>query len=506
MPRKGLTMVRIHEVLRLIQEGLSDRQIARSLSLRRSRVAEIRGLGNEAPTVLGTAAVPEPLWTDGVDWEAVDREIRDGHELKRIWEERASERTSYPNFWKSLNRRFAPLLKETVTLREFEPGGHCEVDYSGDPVLWWDERNRPQKAQIFVGILCHSQLLFALATVDQKKASWLLAHQKMYAYFGGVSRVTVPDNTKTGVLKAHLYDPDLNPAYLDLAIHYGTAVVPARAGRPRDKSFVEGAIGILQRHIRWSFRNRRFRSLSEINEALSLLIPRINERPHTRFRISRRERFERTEKAALKPLPEEPYSLIDWKVCRVHPDSTIALEGAYYSVPFLHRGKEVRVRLTARQVEIFVETERVALHGRYFGHSGHRIVDPAHLPPNAQAYREATPQLLLSQARGLSPALGALVEDLFQEDSLAHLRRVQGLLRTARTERDLLGPERADAVLHQAVTLLRSRGSIRVRLFQALLQSLRTQPSPLPDRTPHRRPGNPMLRSPSSPPIKETVR
>ena len=176
MPRKGLTMARIHEVLRLIQEGLSDRKIARALALRRSRVAEIRGLGSEAPTVLGTAVFPELLWTDGVDWDAVDREIREGHELKRIWEERAAERTSYSNFWKYLNRRFAPLLKETVTLREFEPGGHCEVDYSGDPVLWWDEQNRPRKAQIFVGILCHSQLLFALATADQKKASWLLAH------------------------------------------------------------------------------------------------------------------------------------------------------------------------------------------------------------------------------------------------------------------------------------------------------------------------------------------
>ena len=509
MPRKGLTMVRIHEVLRLIQEGLSDRQIARALSLRRSRVAEIRGLGNEAPTVLGAAAIPEPLWTNGVDWNAVDREIREGHDLKRIWEDRATERTSYSNFWKYLNRRFAPLLKETVTLREFEPGGHCEVDYSGDPVVWWDDRNRPLKAQIFVGILCHSQLLFAFATVDQKKASWLLAHQKMYAFFGGVSRVTVPDNTKTGVLKAHLYDPDLNPAYLDLAIHYGTAVVPARAGRPRDKSFVEGAIGILQRHIRWSFRNRRFRSLAEVNAALSALIARINDRSHTRFRISRRERFERTEKNALKPLPEEPYCLIDWKVCRVHPDSTIALEGAYYSVPFLHRGKEVRVRLSSRQVEIFVETERVALHGRYFGHSGHRIVDPAHLPPNSQAYRETTPQFLLSQARGLSPALGSLVEDLFQEDSLAHLRRVQGLIRTARTERDHLAPDRADAVLEQAVDLLRSRGTIRVRLFQAILQGLRTQPPALPDRTLHRRPGNPMLRSTSVPPAstltKETV-
>ena len=104
MPRKGLTMARIHEVMRLIQEGLSDRQIARSLALRRSRVAEIRGLGREAPTVLGAAAVPEPLWTEGMDWEAVDREIREGHELKRIWEERASERTSYPNFWKYLRK------------------------------------------------------------------------------------------------------------------------------------------------------------------------------------------------------------------------------------------------------------------------------------------------------------------------------------------------------------------------------------------------------------------
>jgi hypothetical protein len=163
------------------------------------------------------------------------------------------------------------------------------------------------------------------------------------------------------------------------------------------------------------------------------------------------------------------------------------------------------VRLTSRQVEIFVETERVALHGRYFGHSGHRIVDPAHLPPNAQAYREVTPQLLLSLARGLSPALGTLVDELFQEDSLAHLRRVQGLLRTARTERDLLGPERADAVLQQAVTLLRSRGAIRVRLFQTLLQSLRTQSPALPDRTLQRRPGNPMLRSTPSTLRKETV-
>ena len=500
MPRKGLTMARIHEVMRLIQEGLSDRQIARALALRRSRVAEIRGLGSEAPTVLGTASFPEPLWTEGVDWDAVDREIREGHELKRIWEERASERTSYSNFWKYLNRRFAPLLKETVTLREFEPGGHCEVDYSGDPVLWWDERNRPQKAQIFVGILCHSQLLFALATVDQKKASWLLAHQKMYAYFGGVSRVTVPDNTKTGVLKAHLYDPDLNPAYLDLAIHYGTAVVPARVRRPRDKSLVENAVGIVERYLRWRFRNRRFGSLAEINAAVSEVRDFLNARTHTRFGVSRRDYYERRERAALKPLPPTPFELILWKTATVHPDSTIGADGAYYSVPHIHRGKEVNVRLTTHQVEIFWDEERVALHPRSHEHTGRRITVPGHFPPQSVAYWEATPQNLLSQARGLSPALGDLVDRLLKEDALGQLRRVQGLVRVARNVRTALGSDKAGPLLEEAVNWMGQFSQVRVQRFQAILSQLQSAaPSP-PDRTPTRFPGNPMLRASSARP------
>jgi transposase len=66
-----------------------------------------------------------------------------------------------------------------------------------------------------------------------KSRNWLESHQRMYAFFGGVPHVTVPDCLKQGVLKCHLYDPDLNPAYAALAAHYATAVVPARPRRIR---------------------------------------------------------------------------------------------------------------------------------------------------------------------------------------------------------------------------------------------------------------------------------
>ena len=39
----------------------------------------------------------------------------------------------------------------------------------------------------------------------------------MFAFYGGVAHVTVPDCLKQGVLKCHLYDPDLNPGYAQLA-------------------------------------------------------------------------------------------------------------------------------------------------------------------------------------------------------------------------------------------------------------------------------------------------
>jgi hypothetical protein len=490
----------VEEIQRLIDQGLSDRKIARALRIRRTRVAEIRSMGPKAlaPFVSQVMSPPlgrEPAWASTIEWSAVLDEIGRGFELKRIWEERAGSLTSYPNFWKYLVRRHPTILRQTVSIREFSPGSQCEVDWAGGTIPWWDSSGRQHEAHVFLGTLCHSQLIFAYAFENEKKEAWQSAHVKMYSFFGGAPAVTAPDNLKAGVVRTHLYDPDLNPGYWQLAVHYRTAVVPARVKRPKDKSLVELSVKLVMRLFLWMHRHRRFRSLSEVNEALRQTCERINHKPHSRFKISRRARFEKNERAHLRALPEIPFELIEWKTARVHPDSTISVDSATYSVPHIHRGKEVRVKLTRNQVEVFLGLSRIALHTRDRNRSGMRVIEPAHLPPNAKAYWETTPQSLLSQARFVNSSLHSLFESLFQEDALGHLRRAQGLLRRARVEIEQLGKLDADPRITLAIDQMKRFGKIRVSYFDSQLTLLRKQAlKPKEDRNIHRIPGNPMLR------------
>src|SRR6185312_2304268 len=135
---------------------------------------------------------------------------------------------------------------------------------------------------------------------------------------------------------------------------------------------------------------------------------RINARRHTRFGISRRERFETVEKATLKPLPIGDLEYADWKDATLHPDCYVSVESDYYSAPHIHRHKKLRIKITENQVEIFLNLERLAIHPRSRHKEGRRIKIDDHFPPNSVAYYETTPQKLLSQSRFIHPDLNAL--------------------------------------------------------------------------------------------------
>src|SRR5271156_3616098 len=157
-----------------------------------------------------------------LEWPVIIHELGLGHPMKFIWEERARTLITYPNFWKQFYRKFPQYREATVTAREFEPGERVEVDYSGDPIEWYEiKTGEIHKAYVFVSGLGFSQLLFAWAAEDMKSRNWLGCHRRMFEYYGGVPHVTVPDCLRQGVLKCHLYDPDLNPAYAELAAQYG---------------------------------------------------------------------------------------------------------------------------------------------------------------------------------------------------------------------------------------------------------------------------------------------
>ncbi len=493
------SMAQISEIERLINLGTSDRQIAKALRCRRKLVAGVRALQitqEQITQAKRAESVLPPAWACEVAWPVVEQDIRGGHQIKRIWEEVAAQKTSYPNFFKYVKNKFANLLDQTVTLREFKPGEHCEVDYAGDRIDWIDVKTGIiHEAHVFLGILCFSQKIFAIAHENEKKPNWLDAHRRMFEFYGGTPRIVVPDQLKNGVIKSHRYDPDLNQDYVECAKHYSVVILPARARHPKDKAFVENAVGILMRYFKFVYRRRTFTSLAEVNRALTDAVEKINSKIHTRFKVSREERFLSLERALLRALPVEPYALCEWKTLILHPDCTVQADGNCYSAPHIHRHKELRVKLSYSFVEIFLDLERIAIHERARGKVGERIVKTEHLPEKSRAYLEATPQMILSQARFSHIELYRFIDDLFKDDSLAHLRRAQGLVRKAYSTIQTHGRERASLFIESAIVNMRRFNQIKVRAFeQYLLAELKKQNVSQEDRTIVRKPGNPLVR------------
>jgi len=499
-------MAQFDEIERLIKAGLSNRKISKALKCRKTLVAGIRA-GKVHRDVISAAREFEnrmpPGWALRLDWAAIEKDIRDGHQIKQIWDEVAKELTSHPNFFKYVKVRFASLLEATVTLREFRPGEYCEVDYAGGRIEWLDMRTGEiHEAHVFLGILCFSQKIFAWASQDEKKPNWLDSHRRMFEFYGGAPVVLVPDCLKNSVVKCHRYDPDLNQDYVELATHYNIAVVPARSRHPKDKALIENAVGLLMRYFRFVYRRRTFTSLAEINVALREAVDRINNKIHTRFRVSRQERFESLEKAVLRPLPLEPYVMAAWKQnALLHPDCTVAAsDHNFYSAPYIYRGKPLRVKTGPSFIEIYFDLDRIAVHDRAIGKVGERITKNEHLPPNSRAYKEATPQMLLSQARFANVELHKMIDELFQQDALANLRRAQGLVRKAYATIQTHGREKSAPWIAGAVAQMQRFGRIRVRTFEEMIQTeIKKSAISREDRTIVRQPGNPMVRGHGTP-------
>ena len=155
---------------------------------------------------------------------------------------------------------------------------------------------------------------------------WIGSHQRTFSFLGGVVEIVVPDNLKSGVHKASLYDPDINPTYQDMAEHYGVAVIPARVRAPKDKSKAEIGVYVVERWILAALRNRTFFSLAELNQAIRKLLVRLNDRPFRKLPGSRQEMFASIDQPALRALPANAYTYAEWKKVRVHIDYHVEFE------------------------------------------------------------------------------------------------------------------------------------------------------------------------------------
>jgi transposase len=429
MPAKReLTMRQLRYMLRLHHDGVSAREIGRTLGVARSTIqdnlgrAQASGIGWPVPAELTDDILEQRLFARGgtkaglrrrsePDWGTLARELkRAGVSLMVLWEE---YRETHPDGYGY--SRFCDLFREferrlSPVMRQHHVGGDkVFVDYSGKRIAIVEpDTGVVHDAEIFVGVLGASSYTYAEASFTQTLPDWIGAHVRMFRFFGGVPRLIVPDNLKSGVHKASFYDPEINRSYGMMAAHYGIGVLPARPRKPRDKAKVEAGVRFAQSYILGRLRHQTFFSLAECNTAITSCLDRMNAHVMRRLGVSRRDLFERIERPALRTLPAQEYEYAEWRLARVGLDYHVEVKDFFYSVPHTLIRAEVDIRVTARTVEVFHRGRRIAAHQRRYGGRRHGT-DPDHMPSSHRRYAEWTPDRFRRWARTIGPNTEALV-------------------------------------------------------------------------------------------------
>lgn len=496
MPRPRVAMRNIREVLRLtFGEGLSRRQVSASSGIPLTTVSDYvaravlaslgwplpEGLDDDGlerllyPPVLSSAAA-RPL----PEWSYVHRELRRKNvTLQLLWLEYREQHPDGYGYSQFCNLYRAWARQVDVVMRQVHRAGEkLFVDFPGDTIPVYDRKTGEVllRAELFVAVAGASSYLYAEAFPSQELLYWVTGHVHALEFMGGCPAIVVCDNLRSGVTRPHRYEPDVNATYAEMAAHYGMAVIPARAYKPRDKAKAESGVLLAERWIIARLRDRRFFSVAEANAAIAGCVREINARPFQKMDGSRQSLFESLERPALRPLPADRYEFATWRKARVNIDYHIEADRHYYSVPYQLAGQKVDVRLSAATVEIFCSSKRVASHVRSFERHRHST-EPAHMPESHRRHAAWTPSRIIDWAARTGPATAGLVEAILA--SRPHpeqgYRSALGIIRLAERH----GTSRAEAACARALHLR----SYSYRSVESILKhSLDRQP--LPDAQP----------------------
>ena len=277
---------------------------------------------------------------------------------------------------------------------------------------------------------------------------------------------------KSGVSKACCYEPELNPAYQQLAAHDGVAVMPARPYKPKDKAKAEVGVQLVERWILAKLRHQTFFSLAELNQCIRALLTELNQKPFKQWPGNRRQWFEQLDQPALSPLPKHAYQYTEIKTARVNIDYHIQYDQHLYSVPHHCVGESVEIHASDSLIEIYFHNQRITTHVRKF-YPG-TTTEPAHMPEKHAKHQQWTPGRLMNWAQGLGPEVLSWVK--------TQLRRKHHPEQAYRVCLGLLNLQRNYPAkrLNQACAIANREALFKLKNIKAILKSNRDQ---LPDDT-----------------------
>ena len=389
MANKQIDMSKIRKVIKFHFEGKSKVFISSYLSLSRNTVKKYISLFKvldipfsefnkksdaelEAIFVLKPIEIIDPKLQKAYDFfPQMERELKKvGVTIQIMWEQYIREnpdgyqssqfRFHYKNWGKKVN----PVMHMT-----HKSGDKMYVDYAGKTLFIQDKLSGERtEVQFFVAILGASQYTYCEATPSHKKEDFIKSFEKTMRFYEQVPAAIESDNLKSAVVKSSRFEPTINETLADLAEHYETTILPARAYKPRDKSLVEGAVKILYGRIYVGLKDLDFYSIEALNEKIWSLLEQHNTKKLTARPYSRLDLFLEDEKFKLRALPLERFEIKYQSFATVMQNGHVQLgeDKNYYSVPFHYLKKKVKLLYTKYTVEIYHKFNRIATHSRNY--------------------------------------------------------------------------------------------------------------------------------------------
>jgi transposase len=485
-----LSMLKIKELFRLKHEAkLSARQIGRALNVSHTIINrylkrfEKSGLSYEELKTLSDKEIvvrlfrleSKPSKYPVPDWASIHQELRHKHvTLELLHEEYVANHpeghygyTWFCTHYKAYAKKVSPSMRQV-----HKAGEKVFIDFSGLRMPYSDPlTGEVSYAEIFVAVLGASGYPFVMALPSQKKADFIAAHNAMFKAFGGVPELLVPDNLKSAVTRSDRYEPDLNPDYAKMAEHYGCVVMPTRSLKPQDKALVENGVKLMQRWILARLRHHTFFSIAQINHAINELMPLYRNKVMKHLGKSRQELFDTIDKPALKPLPASEYEHKAFKLLKVSIDYHIALDHAFYSVPYQLIGQKVEVWYSTTTVSIMHEGKEVSTHPRLH-RRGAYSTQTAHMSSAHQKYLEWSPGRIMNWGLTIGKHTSKLLQTIMERRPHPEMgyRSCLGVMREFeryKNRPDGMSEEALDAIAEYAL----KHQKFRLKQIKALLKS-----------------------------------
>lgn len=408
MAQKPIAMEQLKQILQLHKDGVGIREMARRAGISRNSVRKYLLLLTEMSSQQNAGddkrLAAKAYGNDSIAHDAQRLQELINHfayaqgELQKtgvtrqlLWQEyieRHPDGYVYSHYCYHLNQY---LKNRDLSMHlEYTAADMIMIDFAGKKQHYIDMITGEWiDCQVFVAILPFSGLIFCQAVHTQQTADFMQCINAMLKFYGGVPATILCDNLRTAVKRVDRYEPEFTDICHQLSEHYGTTFSATRPYSPRDKAMVERAVNIVYTHVFAPLRNHEFTSLEALNAAMQQQTVLLNNKPYKNTPYSRLYFFEQQERSLLKPLPSLPFVSKKAVVLTVQRNYHVQLteDHRYYSVPYQHVGKKVKVLYDARVVEVYLDHERIAVHVRKNLNKAYTTLAD-HMPPHHQRMQQ----------------------------------------------------------------------------------------------------------------------